>query len=204
LVIGIWLLVINLYMPFVSPNEFFGEELREAIAVATTVGVLIASSPEVARLIFILKVASLIITTLLGIGILVLFVKLNIFPSKLKAARTFIFMAAAGEKRQTAHEWEKIKNRMKRGGDAEMRLAVIEADQLLDAMLKKMGVPGSTMSERLKTLRPWQLENLPDVWVAHKIRNRLVHEPSAKISPYEAENVLQIYEKALKSLGLLD
>jgi hypothetical protein len=188
----------------VDPNLFSNPELREAVAVAADAGVLIAGSPEITQLISALKTLALIITILLGAGIIALLIKMSFFPAKLKKARTFLFMSPVAEKNKISREWEKVKNRMRRGGDAETRLAVIEADQLLDSMLKKMKVPGSTMGERLQALRPWQLENLPDVWIAHKMRNRLVHEPSTRINAYEAETVLQIYEKALKSLGLLD
>lgn len=190
--------------PLFSPGALFPEEWRQAISAATTAGEIIARSPEVARIILALKIFALIATALLAIGIVVLLIKMNFFAAKVRSARSFLFLVSVAEKEKISREWGRVKARLRRGGDAELRLAVIEADQLLDAMLKRMGFGGDTMAERLEKVRPWQLANLPDVWVAHKMRNRLVHEPQSRITPYEAETALQIYEKAFKSLGLLD
>lgn len=190
--------------PIFSPGTFIPAEWRGVISAATTAGEMIARSPEVTAIIFGLKIFALVVTTLLAIGIVVLLVKMSFFSSKIKTARNFLFMVSVEEKEKVSREWERLKTRLRRGGDAELRLAVIEADQLLDAMLKRIGFSGDTMGERLERIKPWQLSNLPEVWVAHKMRNRLVHEPQTHITPYEAETALQIYEKALKSLGLLD
>lgn len=190
--------------PIVSPGTFLPAEWRSAITAATTVGTLIARSPEVTAMLLALKIFSLVVTTLLAIGIIVLLVKMSFFSSKLTTARSFLFLVSVAEKEKVSRDWERVKARLRRGGDAELRLAVIEADQLLDAMLKRIGISGNTMAERLERVKPWQLSNLPEVWIAHKMRNRLVHEPQIRITPYEAETALQIYEKALKSLGFLD
>jgi hypothetical protein len=191
-------------MPPVSPNEFFGEELRQAIYVATVTKALIVSAPAFTRLIFLLKVAALVITTFLAIGITILLLRLNFFSSTFQSAKHFLKPGSISGKEKLSRQWERIKARLSRGSDADLRLAVIEADQLLDTVLKRLGVGGNTLSEKLERLRPWQLENLPDLRLAHKIRNRLVHEPASRITPYEAETTLQIYERALKSLGVLD
>jgi hypothetical protein len=189
--------------PLFPPGTFLPAEWRQAISVATTAGEMFVRSPEVAAIIVGLKVFAAVVTTLLAIGIVVLLVKMSFFSSKIKTAKSFLFMASAAEQEKVSREWERVKGRLRRGGDAELRLAVIEADQLLDTMLKRIGFSGNTMAERLERIGPWQLPNLPDVWVAHKMRNRLVHEPHTRITPYEAETALQIYEKALQSLGLL-
>lgn len=184
---------------------FLGQELRQTLGVAVEAGMTIVDSPGVSLFIFILQALGAIATISLTVGIIVLLVKMSFFPNKLKAARTFFFMnPSAAEKDKIARGWEKVKERIRLGSDAELRLAVIEADQLLDAALKEMRVPGSTMAERLQSLRPPQLENLSDVWSAHKLRNRLVHEPSSKITFRDAEIAVRIYEYSLRSLKFLD
>ena len=71
----------------------------------------------------------------------------------------------------------------------EPKLAVIEADKLADTVLKKAGVKGESMAERLR-----QVEKIADrsvyqrMWEAHKVRNELVHEINhASLNDHHAE-----------------
>lgn len=188
----------------ISPGPLIPAELKIAVGVATVVGSAIASSPEAAQILFWVKVFALVLTVLFGVGILALIIKMNLFGVKMKAAKSFIVKAHPAKKEKLSREWEKVKNRLRRGNDAEDRLAVIEADQLLDLVLKRAGFKGETMGDRLEKVKPWQLKSIEGVWNAHKIRNRLVHEPQVRLGHYEAETAVKIFENALKELEFLD
>ena len=56
------------------------------------------------------------------------------------------------------------------------KLAIIEADIVLDEALKARGYAGNSLGERLKSLSPEQLSTLNDAWEAHKVRNRIAHD----------------------------
>lgn len=83
-----------------------------------------------------------------------------------------------------------------------MMLAVIDADKLLDEALKKHHLRGKTMGERLVTAQRLLSDN-DAVWFAHKLRNRLVHEPNVKLKQTEAKNALAGFRQGLKDLGAL-
>lgn len=83
-----------------------------------------------------------------------------------------------------------------------MVLAVIDADKLLDEALKKRHFKGKTMGERLVAAQR-SLSNNDNVWFAHKLRNRLVHEPNIRLKKNEAQNALSGFKQALKDLGAL-
>ena len=83
-----------------------------------------------------------------------------------------------------------------------MILAVIDADKLLDEALKKKHFRGKTMGERLVSAQRSISDN-DGVWYAHKLRNRLVHEPNVKLKKNEAQNALAGFKKALQDLGAL-
>src|SRR5918912_420618 len=70
-----------------------------------------------------------------------------------------------------------------------MVLAVVDADKLLDLALKKHRFKGKTMGERLVAAQRSISDNVV-VWYAHKLRNRLVHEPEVKLKPKEAQTAL--------------
>lgn len=82
------------------------------------------------------------------------------------------------------------------------KLAVVEADKLLDGALKSMAIPGETMGERLK-VAGYKYPELRNVWFAHKLRNQLVHETSFDLSVHEAKSALHAFKKALRTLHVL-
>jgi len=81
------------------------------------------------------------------------------------------------------------------------KLAIMEADTLLDSALKSMSMPGTTLGERLK-VACYKYPKLKDVWWAHKLRNQLVHEASFQTGPRQVRQALDEYERALKTLNL--
>ena len=83
-----------------------------------------------------------------------------------------------------------------------MILAIIDADKLLDQALKKKHFKGKTMGERLVSAQR-TLSNNDTVWYAHKLRNRLVHEPNTRLRKGEAKNALAGFRQSLKDPGAL-
>jgi hypothetical protein len=56
------------------------------------------------------------------------------------------------------------------------KLAIIEADILLDNILIEHGYGGNSLGDRLKSISPESLSTLNDAWEAHKVRNRIAHD----------------------------
>jgi hypothetical protein len=83
-----------------------------------------------------------------------------------------------------------------------MALAVIDADKLLDEALKSSRFRGKTMGERLVAAQKALSDN-DAVWYAHKLRNRLVHEPDVRLKKREAQNALSGFKQGLRDLGAL-
>lgn len=104
---------------------------------------------------------------------------------------------------QIERHWQKIKNRLEKNDEANLKLAVIEADNLLDDILKRMGLEGKDMGERLEKISKEQLKSLDEIWEAHRLRNLIVHESGIHIGKDEAEKSIGAYENALKELEVL-
>ena len=83
-----------------------------------------------------------------------------------------------------------------------MALAVIDGDKLLDEALKKRRFKGRTMGERLVHAQR-SLSDNDSAWYAHKLRNRLVHEPNIRLRKREAQTALAGFRQALQDLGAL-
>lgn len=105
-------------------------------------------------------------------------------------------------KQEYQTRWLKIENSLEKGDERTYRLAVLDADKLVDRALKEMGIPGQSMGEKLKKIG----DRLPDInklWHAHKLRNQIVHESDFRISYNEARQALVIFRQTLKNLGAI-
>jgi hypothetical protein len=74
---------------------------------------------------------------------------------------------------------------------------ILEADAVLDLALKELGFKGS-LGDKLKKAGKY----LPDenaVWRAHKLRNRIAHEPGTQVGEREVSEVLNAIEKGIKA-----
>lgn len=79
--------------------------------------------------------------------------------------------------------------------------AVLEADKLLDHLLKGFRAPGLTMGDRLKSSRKrFSSEAYEDAWSAHKIRNEIVHNSEYELMDYQAKDAIEKYKKAINEL----
>ncbi|NTW61478.1 hypothetical protein HGB24_02190 [Candidatus Saccharibacteria bacterium] len=91
---------------------------------------------------------------------------------------------------------------LKKGEKSSYHLTIINADKLVDQALRESGIKGQTMGERLRNSGE-RFCDLNGIWGAHKLRNRIAHEPDATISYDEARWALSKYRKALKDLGAI-
>ncbi len=97
--------------------------------------------------------------------------------------------------------WEEILRHVDSAKEAEWKFAIIEADKLVDDLLKSAGYLGDTMGERLMSIEKGQMANLDGLWEAHKIRNKLVHDVNYFLRQAEARKAIQLYENILRELG---
>ena len=98
--------------------------------------------------------------------------------------------------------WAHIESLIESPTDSDWRQAIIEADIMLDDLLRARGYEGATVGERLKQVDPAKLVSLNDAWEAHKVRNEIAHQGSAfKISEHAAHRTVARYENAFHELG---
>ena len=155
------------------------------------------------RFIFDLKWISALLSLIFGAFIVVLIVKLKIIDGWFKTAGNFL-LTQAFPKRHLNKSWQKILGRLNKSDEANLRLALIEADNLFDDLLKQMRIPGESMADRLKYIDSSQVPNIDEIWRAHKLRNIIVHNHEYQITRNEIEFGVRAYEKALKELEFID
>ena len=83
------------------------------------------------------------------------------------------------------------------------KLAIIEADVMLDEALKNRGFVGTTLGERLRNITPNQMDSINDAWEAHKVRNRIAHEGSDFILTQRVvQETIMRYQRVFTELGI--
>lgn len=132
-----------------------------------------------------------LIIAIIAVGLLALVAMI------LTGKRAHIFDVEAYQTR-----WLKIENNLTKGQPLTYNMAVIQGDKLLDRALTEMGVPGKTMADRLKRM-DGRLPKINQIWTAHKLRNRIAHDPDFEVNYNEASQALATFKQALKDLGAI-
>jgi len=108
------------------------------------------------------------------------------------------------KKDKMKEQWSKVKKRLESENESEYKVAIIEADAIIDDLIARMGYKGANLSERLANIPQGQLAELDEMKAAHEIRNRIIHEENFKVDRELAKGVLKKYEHLLRHFDVLD
>lgn len=100
--------------------------------------------------------------------------------------------------------WEEVLRHLSSFREGEWKFAIVEADKLVNDVLRDAGFKGETIGEKLKAITTEQLQSINALWDAHKLRNLVVHDSDFKIKHREVRRAIEQYEKALRELHVLD
>lgn len=112
---------------------------------------------------------------------------------------------SAQDREKAIERWHWIDDQLQVGLPNNLKLAIIEADKVLDDALEVYYPEKKNTGERLIAAK----EKFPDrqiyddLWYGHKIRNIIVHETHYDLPSFEAKNIINKYKLALQQLGLL-
>lgn len=148
-----------------------------------------------------LKIFSAFVSILLFIDIILLFSK---------RIRTDVRMALYGtpssrfKKSKYIPRWEAIKSRLVTGSVAGGKIAIIEADKLLDEVLGKLGFVGKNASEKIETIKSGQLVGIDDLQDARSLYHKIMEDPAHEASLEEIKLALLAYERFFRGIEMID
>lgn len=100
--------------------------------------------------------------------------------------------------------WEIIMTHANSENPNDWRLAIIEADIILDEIVTRIGFRGASLGEKLKQADAADFRSLDAAWEAHKTRNRIAHSGSDFIlTQREAKHVIDLYAQVFKEFHYL-
>ncbi len=101
-------------------------------------------------------------------------------------------------------KWNQIQDLVNSPNHSDWRLAIIEADTILEDLLEAKGISGMTIGDKLKSMSPGDLGSIQAAWEAHLVRNRIAHEGSDyEITQMFANRTIQLYELVFRELGFV-
>lgn len=99
-------------------------------------------------------------------------------------------------------QWQVVLDHVNSESPAEWKLAILEADSMLDEILDFEGYQGESVGEKLKSMDPLDLPSYSDAWEAHKVRNQIAHEGATMdFSKKIARDTITKYGKVFKDFG---
>ena len=159
--------------------------------------------PELQRILFFLKVFSAFLTLFFVIAIILILARTQYL--KLMFAqdwKEFLTYRVYGNRKMT-DAWAKVIKRLKGAQESEYKLAILEADEMLDDVLKKMGFAGETPRERLEKVTPEIISSLEQLKEARKVRDNILYDPDFRLTQEQSQKALESYEQAFRDLGVL-
>lgn len=100
--------------------------------------------------------------------------------------------------------WHYIMTLIGSPNESDWRVAVIEADTMLEETLKDKGFSGTTVSELLESARASGYANIQNAWDAHIIRNQIAHQGSEfPLSQIEGRRVIKMFQNFFEELGIV-
>ena len=104
---------------------------------------------------------------------------------------------------QLAKKWQTLQKKAESAPPQSLTLGIIEADSFVDDILKRMGLEGDHMADRLEQIDTGDIKTLDRLWKAHRARNDLVHTPGYTLSAGDSRRLLADYEAFLKEMDVI-
>lgn len=137
--------------------------------------------------------------------VVILYVMVRRYEMKQEMQRqTNMPMTADIQEYKKNDRWQTVLDHVNSPNPSDWRLAIIEADNILEEMMNVMGYQGDNLGEKLKSVEPSDFNTLQNAWEAHKVRNKIAHEGlSFKIDQREAKRVISLFETVFREFEFI-
>ena len=83
-------------------------------------------------------------------------------------------------------------------------MAIVEADELLNEALGKLGFVGKDTNEKMETVKPGQLTGIEELRSARILYRRITEDPGYEVNLEEIKSVLDLYERFFRGVEMID
>ncbi len=162
---------------------------------------------DISGLIFFLKILGAFLSTFFFIGIIISYRGLSEVAriKAMKRAEHFsLFNEDLVEEDIHQERWNAIKKMFHSNNPSDWKMAVIDADAMLEDIFTHLGFQGVTFGDKLKSATRESFPLIDDAWYVHKIRNNLAHQGfQFQLSERDYHQIYKIYENIFYRTGFI-
>lgn len=154
----------------------------------------------------ILEVLAVPLTILFLIGVIYSTLRINQILDEDRAERGAEERAVQEEAEEGVRNrrWQHVTDLMDSRSESDWRLAILEADVMLEELVESLGYHGDSLGEKLKQVERSDFTTIDSAWEAHKIRNTIAHEGSNyTLNEREAKRVIALFEDVFREFELI-
>lgn len=115
--------------------------------------------------------------------------------------------ALSKEKEKERNEnprWKYILTLVESPNESDWRVAIIEADAMMEEVLRNSDLSGSTVGELLEAAKGNGYQSIQDAWDGHLVRNQIAHEGSDfPVSQVESRRVVKMFQNFFEELQVI-
>ena len=101
-------------------------------------------------------------------------------------------------------KWQTVEKHVSSENPSDWRLAILEADIILDDMTRELYPAGENIGERLRNMARGDFKTLGKAGEAHGIRNAIAHQGiNFMISEREARRIVSLYEEVFREFNYI-
>lgn len=101
--------------------------------------------------------------------------------------------------------WKRIEEEASSGDEQKTRLAILEADIMLNELLDTLGYKGETMADKMRAVDRANFNTIDLAWEAHRARNAIAHQGSAAaMTLRDAQRIIGIYAKIFREFRFIE
>lgn len=111
---------------------------------------------------------------------------------------------AAHDVSRTHLRWARLEEEANSDDEKRWRLAILEADIMLNELLDILGYRGETMADKMKQVDRANFRTIDMAWEAHRARNQIAHQGSSHLlSQRETRHIMGLYEQVFREFKLI-
>jgi len=157
-------------------------------------------SSQIQNRIFLLKVVFILFSFLFLLGIIFFLLRSNYLKEvRLKDMEDISNYKDFGQKKWLKR-WKKIKKISEKRSFQQQKLSLIQAYKMFDDVLKKIGLGGESVEERLQRLQESDMLGFSQITEANQVCQDIVKDTAYKLDKEKTREVIDIFEKTFQDL----
>lgn len=139
---------------------------------------------------------------------LIIYCSIRIFQVRQMERRRFSALqrtVAAHDVPKTHLRWRRVLEQAHSEDSQSWRLAILEADIMLNELLDTRGYRGETMADKMKGVDAAAFNTIDLAWEAHKVRNKIAHAGAEfPLHAREVRRVIALYERVFREFKFIE